>query len=181
MKIRFWHQKHFKQYLDRNWQRLYRLAYAWCHHPQTAHDLLQETLSKTLREHHQFENDKTLDVWLYKVMANCWRDLCRQQRESVDVEQAGLASNSNLETDQYHRELKTNIHQAMRMLSMTHRQIITLVDLEDLTYNEVADILDIPAGTVMSRLCRARRQLKELLLQAGFHSAEQKPIVRRIK
>jgi len=181
MMIRFWQQKQFKQYLERNWQRLYRLAYAWCHHPQTANDLLQETLSKTLREHHRFENDKALDVWLYKVMANCWRDQCRRQRDVVDLEHAELSSNANLETDQYQRELKMNIHKAMARLSMTHRQIITLVDLEELAYNEVADILDIPTGTVMSRLCRARKQLKEYLQESGFHSPGKNTTVRRIK
>lgn len=181
MKIRFWQQKQFKQYLERNGQRLYRLAYAWCHHPQTAHDLVQETLSKTLREHYRFENDKALDVWLYKVMANCWRDQCRRQRELTDIEQVELASTTNLETEQYQRELKMNIHTAMARLNMTHRQIITLVDLEELAYNEVAAILDIPAGTVMSRLCRARKQLKEYLEEAGFHSAKKTSNVRRIK
>lgn len=181
MKIRFWQQKQFKQYLEQNWQRLYRLAYAWCHHPQTAHDLLQETFSKTFKEHHRFENDKALDVWLYKVMANCWRDHCRRQRDVVDLEHVELTSNANLETEQYQRELKVNIHKAMARLSMTHRQIISLVDLQELAYNEVADILDIPTGTVMSRLCRARKQLKEHLQEAGFHSPQKKSTVRRIK
>lgn len=179
--IRFWQQKQFKQYLEQNWQRLYRLAYAWCHHPQTAHDLLQETLSKSLREHHRFENDKALDVWLYKVMANCWRDLCRRQRDVVDWEQAELTSNTDLEADQYQRELKLTMHTAMARLSMTHRQIITLVDLEEMTYHEVAEILDIPAGTVMSRLCRARKQLKDYLVETGIQSPQKNTSVRRIK
>lgn len=181
MKIRFWQQQQFKQYLERNWQRLYRLAYAWCHHPQTAHDLMQETLSKSLREHHRFENDKAMDVWFYKVMANCWRDHCRRQREVVELEQAELTSQSNLEADQYQRELQSGIQRAMDRLTMTHRQIITLVDLEELSYNEVAVILDIPAGTVMSRLCRARKQLKEFLQEAGFQSPVQQSNIRRIK
>ena len=179
--IRFWQQKQFKRYLERNWQRLYRLAYAWCHHPQTAHDLLQETLSRSLREHHRFENDKALDVWLYKVMANCWRDLCRRQHEVVDVEQAELISSANLETDQYQRELTQTIRQAMAKLTLAHRQIITLVDLEELAYHEVADILAIPAGTVMSRLCRARKLLKAHLLEAGFQSPKPSTNLRRIK
>jgi RNA polymerase sigma-70 factor (ECF subfamily) len=177
---RFWQQRQFKRYLEDNWQRLYRLAYAWSHHPQTANDLLQETLSKTLKQRHQFENNKALDVWLYKVMANCWRDHCRRHRETIDFEEAGLISNINLETEQYQRELKANIQHAMARLNMTHRQIVTLVDLQELSYNEVADILDIPAGTVMSRLCRARQQLREYLQQAGIH-AQHKSSIRRIK
>lgn len=114
-------------------------------------------------------------------MANCWRDQCRRQREVVDLDHVELQSNANLETDQYQRELQTGIHRAMARLNVTHRQIITLVDLEELAYNEVADILDIPAGTVMSRLCRARKQLKEHLQEAGIHSPQKNPTVRRIK
>lgn len=181
MQIRFWQQRPFKQYLDRNWQRLYRMAYAWCHHPQTAHDLMQETLSKVLRQHHVFENDKALDVWLYKVMANCWRDHCRRQRDTIDIEQSELVADSNPETDHYQRQLKTALHQAMAHLSMTHRQIVTLVDLQELSYHEVAEILDIPTGTVMSRLCRARQQLREHLQQAGINPMQQITSIRRVK
>lgn len=181
MQIRFWQHIHFKQYLERNWERLYRLAYAWCHHPQTAHDLLQETLSRTLREHHRFDNDKALDVWLYKVMANCWRDQYRRQQQLTELDEAELKSDSNPEADQYQREIQHKVHKAMARLSMMHRQIITLVDLEELAYHEVADILGIPTGTVMSRLSRARRQLKEYLQESGLQPPYKQPKLRRIK
>lgn len=181
MKQYFWHKKPFKRYLEQNWQRLYRIAYAWSHQPHIAHDLLQETMNRVMREHHHFENDKALDVWLYKTMANCWRDQCRRQKDLVDIDESTLYSASNLEADQYRRELNSCIQMAMGRLNMTHRQIITLIDLEGLSYNEVANILDIPAGTVMSRLCRARQQLREYVQEAGFVPGSHEPNLRRIK
>ena len=181
MKQFFWHKKPFRQYLEQNWQRLYRLAYAWCHQSHTAHDLVQETLNRVMREHHQFENNKALDVWLYKTMANCWRDQCRRQQELVEIDEQPLYSSSNLEAEHYQRQIQAAIHRAMQQLNMTHRQIITLIDLEGLSYNEVATVLDIPAGTVMSRLCRARQQLRDLLQQDGIAAGSQESNVRRIK
>lgn len=142
---------------------------------------MQETLSRSFKEHYRFENHKALDVWLYKVLANCWRDHHRQQKESIDVEDAQLVSDSNPEHDHTQHQLQQQIQKAMSQLKIDHRQIVTLVDIEELSYNEVADILGIPAGTVMSRLCRARNQLREILKAHPPSITGHKAAIRRIK
>jgi len=70
----------------------------------------------------------------------------------------------------------------VQCLPVSHRQVVTLVDLEEFSYASVAEILDIPVGTVMSRLCRGRRALREELLKAKLHEAATPAVnIKRIK
>ncbi|MDH5777889.1 MAG: RNA polymerase sigma factor [Gammaproteobacteria bacterium] len=181
MTVYFWQNKKFQSYLEQNWQRLYRLAYAWSHDPQLASDLVQEALSRSFKSHYQFENEKALNVWLYKVLVNCWRDHHRQRKETIDIDDAGLEAKSSPEHDHAQHQLQQQIMQAMAQLKSDHRQIITLVDLDELNYTEVADILGIAVGTVMSRLSRARSQLREIIKLQMPSLAKQGADIRRIK
>jgi len=152
--------KQFEQQLEMRWVRLYRIAYSWCHDPQLASDLTQDALTKALRKHHQLKKNNALDAWLFTILNNCWSDHCRRKKETVDIDEVNL-STATLSDDDDERMLIVNyVHKAIEKLSSDQRQVVTLIDLEGMAYNEVASILDIPIGTVMSRLARARRQLK---------------------
>ena len=177
----FWQSRQFKRYLDENWQRLYRLAYAWCHDPQLASDIVQETLSRTFKQHYQFENDKAINVWMYKVMSRVWFDHYRKQRDFVDIDDEPLQSESNTEEEQSRHEVLSHIQHAMSQLKVDHRQIVTLIDIEECSYSEVAEILSIPVGTVMSRLNRARHQLRELLQEHAPFKQHKHARLRRVK
>lgn len=156
--------------LQEKMRKLYRIAYAWTHDPHLAGDLVQETMAKAIQNRHQLKNPEALDAWLYKILANCWRDHGRQSRAYVDINDIDLVWESDSEQESYRLELIQQVRQAVAKLNHDQRQIITLIDLEGLSYNEVADILSIPIGTVMSRLCRARRRLQELLQHANHPS-----------
>ncbi|MDH5178404.1 MAG: RNA polymerase sigma factor [Gammaproteobacteria bacterium] len=177
----FWQNKQFEQTLNLHWQRLYRQAYAWCHDPQLAGDLVQETLSRSCRRPYQFENDKALGVWLYKVMNNCWRDHHRQQREMVPLDEMHMVTESGPDLSLAQQQLQHTVQQAMAQLKADHRQIITLIDMEEFSYTEVAEILDIPTGTVMSRLSRGRQQLKLILEKTSPSLAAGGTTIRSIK
>ncbi len=149
--------------LETKWNRLYRLAYAWCHDSQLASDLVQEALAKALDGGEQLRNAQALDAWLFTILANCWRDYNRRNPETTDIDGVTLVHASNPEEESGQLEMVSRVRAAIAGLGREQRQVITLVDLEGFAYGEVAQVLGIPVGTVMSRLCRARRDLKRRL------------------
>lgn len=146
---------------------LYRTAYAWCHDPARADDLVQETLLKAISRLRSLQDEDALRPWLYRIMTNCHRDWLRRQRDTVDVDDMELACEDCPEMSAERAGTVRAVREAIRELGDDQRKVVTLVDLEGFSYGEVAGILDIPIGTVMSRLSRARQQLKRQLLRAN--------------
>lgn len=155
-----------KQRLDQQRSRLYRLAYSWSHNPALADDLVQEAMVKALKNIRQLRNPEALNPWLNGILANCWRDYFRRRREFEDIDQQILQDHDTPEHRYEQQDICRSIRAAITTLPMGQRQVLTLVELEDASYAEVAEILQIPIGTVMSRLCRARKTLTEILLEA---------------
>lgn len=128
-----------------------------------ADDLVQETLAKALQNAGQLRNPQVMHSWLFAILANCWRDHFRRHREMDDfddIEDYRCIDERTPEHDHAQSQLVARVRRAVAKLPLKQRQVLTLVDLEDLSYTAVAEILEIPAGTVMSRLCRAREALK---------------------
>lgn len=144
--------------------RLYRLAYSWCHDTYLADDLVQETMSKGIKNLGKLRNTETLESWLFTILTNTWRSHLRAKKEQVEYNEESFHDDSTPEQLNSRYETVNSVQQAVAQLSIGQRQVITLVDLEGFSYAEVAEILDIPIGTVMSRLCRARQALKKILL-----------------
>ncbi len=145
---------------------LYRIAYAWCHDATLADDIVQEALSKAWARRAQLRDESALKAWLVSIMNHCWLDYLRSQREFDDVDdwEDRLESGADSpETCCNREQVISCVRAAVDRLSMGQRQVLTLVDLEEFGYAEVAEILNIPVGTVMSRLSRARENLKKLL------------------
>jgi RNA polymerase sigma-70 factor (ECF subfamily) len=162
---------------------LYRIAYAWCHDAALADDLVQETLSKAWVRRAQLRDEAALKGWLVSIMNHCWLDHLRSRRDFDDVEdlQDELESNADTPEASCNREqVIACVRAAVARLPLGQRQVLTLVDLEEFGYAEVAEILNVPVGTVMSRLSRARAGLKGLLDIAMQQPAVQ-PLLRRVK
>lgn len=161
--------------------RLYRVAYAWCHSAALADDLVQETLTKALQKSSQLRDPKARDAWLFTILTNCYRDHFRRQREMDDIDDVEISHDTTPESETNSTEIVGMVRKAIGQLSEGQRQVVTLVDLEGFSYGEVAQILDVPIGTVMSRLCRARTAMKAFLLP----EIQQNPVmireIRRIK
>jgi RNA polymerase sigma-70 factor (ECF subfamily) len=177
-------QRQFRQTIADYRENLYRIAYSWCHNPALADDLVQETLAKALKNSNQLRDNKTLKAWLYRIMSNCWHDHFRRNRETVDVDDIVLVEHDTPDISHDRRQVVDRVRGAIATLPIGQRQVLTLVDLEGCSYIEVAQALDIPIGTVMSRLSRARKALKNQLLdQADFALDENKdrtPILRTV-
>ncbi|MHB8256903.1 MAG: RNA polymerase sigma factor [Acidiferrobacterales bacterium] len=174
--------------LEQSRARLYRMAYAWCHNRALADDLVQETLTKAMQKSAQLRDPKARDAWLFSILTNCYRDHFRRHREMEDIDEMELPHDSTPETENNQLEIVRKVRATIARLPEGQRQVITLVDLEGFSYVEVAKVLDIPIGTVMSRLCRARNAMLRLLA-TEFGSQEalktatvrQEANIRRIK
>jgi RNA polymerase sigma-70 factor (ECF subfamily) len=147
--------------------RLHRLAFAWCHDAALADDLAQEALTRGLARLEQLRESARLMSWLFAILNRCWIDHLRGRRDDLD-DDALAELPSDLPGPDGHAERQqtvSRVRAAIAELPLGQRQVVTLVDLEDFSYAEVAEILAIPIGTVMSRLCRARVSLRELLAE----------------
>jgi RNA polymerase sigma-70 factor (ECF subfamily) len=164
--------------------RLYRLAYSWSHNAALADDLAQETMIKALKNANQLRDPALINGWLFRILANCWRDHFRQYKEMGDIEELEdfrYAHEITPENEHAQAQIVLLVRYAVAKLPLGQRQVLTLVDLEELPYIEVAAILDIPIGTVMSRLCRARQAMKVILKDYAPNHSEQSGRLRRVK
>ena len=162
--------------------RLYRLAYAWCHDTHLADDLVQEALAKALTRMAQLREVQALEGWLFSILNNCWRDHLRASREFEDIaemDEVIFSSEAGPEQQASRRQTRDRVRRAIAGLPLGQRQVLTLVDIEECAYAQVAGILDIPVGTVMSRLSRARLALRVHLETDDERAAQ--TYLRRVK
>ena len=159
--------------------KLYRVALAWCGDEMLADDLVQETVAAGMRNCKQLRDEKSMFGWLCSIMKNNWYCYLRKQKnhDSHDSVEDQVPSDEKgplgacQETDTIYQ-----VRHAITELPLDQRQIISLVDLGELSYCDVSQALDIPVGTVMSRLYRARKNLLNALEKS---QNEAKPVIRR--
>ncbi len=164
--------------------KLYRVAYSWSHNAALADDLVQETLLKAIRNAGQLRDPASFNGWVFSILANCWRDHFRHYREMDDIDEIEdfqCVHETTPEDTHTQSQLVLRVRNAVAQLPLGQRQVLTLVDLEELSYIEVATILEIPIGTVMSRLCRARAALRALLNELAPQQPAQITQIRRVK
>jgi RNA polymerase sigma-70 factor, ECF subfamily len=164
--------------------RLYRLAYSWCHDAALADDLAQEALIKALARSDQLRDAQALESWLFSILNNCWRDHLRARRDFFDVEDLDEAIVDESPTPEQRyasRQTMQRVRLAIAGLPLGQRQVITLVDIEECSYADVAAVLDMPVGTVMSRLARARQALKSSWRRNKCREVQPGIEIRRVK
>jgi RNA polymerase sigma-70 factor (ECF subfamily) len=172
----------FRNILANSRGRLYRMAYAWTHDPALADDLVQQTYYKALRNQRQLRDIDAADAWLFRILANCLTDHHRARREMLSDDELISIERRTPEHEAQDEQVAQRVRQAVRSLPLPQGQVITLVDLEGFAYAAVSQILEIPVGTVMSRLSRGRRALRDRLLDMNTKEvAESPPRMRRVK
>jgi len=163
--------------------RLRRYAFALTGTREGADDLTQDTLERAWRKRALWRQDSDLRAWLFTVMHNVFVNGVRAARsvESLDDERFGVDSGqAQTAANAAESQLAlAEIRTAFGRLSNEHREVLSLVGVEQMSYAEAAAVLDVPIGTVMSRLARAREQLRRLLSPEG--SAAGTPALRRVK
>ena len=132
-------------------------AYAIVHNREDAEDALQEAALKGFLAFERYDPSRLFKAWWFVIIRNCCRDSLRRKRSrvsSVQIERSDLAANSNPTADQ-----QDEVRHALRQLSDAHREILELRYFGECSYREIATVLGIPEGTVMSRLYAARHAL----------------------
>jgi len=141
--------------------RLRRYARALIGERGAADDLVQDTLERALSKFHLWRRGSDLRAWLFTIMHNVHVNQVRSRREITPLDDEVLEQpvRATQDTALEARDLE----RALRLLSVEQREVLLLVVLEEMTYEEVATTLGIPIGTVMSRLSRAREKLRRLM------------------
>src|SRR5690554_215111 len=146
--------------------RLRAFARSLARNRDDADDLVQQTCEKALAGLAGFTPGTRLDSWMFKIMHRQWIDVARRKRPSADIDDPAVSDAIVGEDGRTVTSAKLDlavVNRAIGELAEEQRSVLVLVCVEGLRYREVAEILDIPIGTVMSRLARARTALGEAL------------------
>ncbi len=156
---------------------LRRFARALSGDASLADDLVQDCIERALRKSHLYDPARPLRAWLYAVLRNLFISGLRRDGRSTIVKTVddltdGEGAVRPMQEDRLSASL---VAEALNRLRAQHREVIVLVGLEELSYKDVAEILGLPIGTVMSRLSRARKSLRQILEDRGH------TVLRRVK
>jgi RNA polymerase sigma-70 factor, ECF subfamily len=147
--------------------RLRRYARALIHNQELADDLVQDTLERALGQTKRFQAGTDLWAWLFTIMHNLFANQVRKASARaihVPVDDSVAESEFSVQADQTRALEVRDLYYALQRLPAEQREVVLLVGLEEMSYAEVALALDIPIGTVMSRLSRGRERLRGLML-----------------
>ncbi|MEW5876203.1 MAG: sigma-70 family RNA polymerase sigma factor [Candidatus Zixiibacteriota bacterium] len=169
---------------------LYRTALRMTRNPEDAEDLVQETCLKAYRYFDRFEDGSNLRAWLFKILTNLFINRYRKQGKepvTVDIDEAedyflfkqmvssgAVSRYQSPEKDLFDRTLGADVEKAIEELPDEFRIVVVMAFLEGLAYEEIAEVLGVPMGTVKSRLHRGRKMLQKALhehaVRAGLTS-----------
>ncbi len=155
---------------------LYAAALRYTKNPDDARDLVQDTYLKAFTSFHQFEEGTNLRAWLYRVLTTTFINSYRKDQRRPQIAQAELEDwqlaqaqshtsdlGKSAETEALENLPDSDIKRALQEIPEEFRMIVYFADVEGFSYKEISEILGVPNGTVMSRLHRGRKQLREKL------------------
>jgi RNA polymerase sigma-70 factor (ECF subfamily) len=148
---------------------LYNLAHWLTQNREEAEDLVQETYVKALKGFSSFQPGTNFRAWMYRILRNTFltsrtglreRNTVALEPEAEELLPGGPETPESILIDRASEELVQN---AIEQLPLIYREVLLLCEVEEMSYQEIADVLSIPMGTVMSRLSRARKALRQAL------------------
>ncbi len=172
MEIKAGDKKALQQLVERHKKTAYRIALGLVGNRDDAYDISQEAFLRVYKSAHTYDNSQPFLPWFYQIIANLCRTWLgrrsRRDNRMVDIDDASylLVSDDNPEQALIQKETVARLRRALTQLSFKDREIITLQHFRGMSYDEIAELLRIPRGTVMSRLYYARKRLSELMRQS---------------
>ncbi len=176
-------ERAFRTLVERYQKKVYAVAVGMVKDREEAMDVVQEAFVKVHRSLDSFKADATFYTWLYRITVNVCIDVIRRrgamrsdsvefdERVGHDLAEANLGAvssqlGSNPERSALQREVGEKIQAALEQIPEKHRAILLLRELDGLSYEELSQVLEIPKGTVMSRLFHARAKVQKLLSES---------------
>ena len=170
-------QRAFKVLVERYQRKVFAVAFGMLKDREESLDVTQEAFVKVHRYLDNFKGDSSFYTWVYRITANLCIDRIRSRRgeasfderiggEEAELGEAGFLSTqlgTNPQKSALRRELAEKMAEALQQLPEKHREILVLREVEGMSYEDLARVLDIPKGTVMSRLFHARSKMQKLL------------------
>lgn len=164
----------FDQMITSHIPRLRRYARALVNKVDLADDLVQDCLERAWSRRHLWDENQELRPWLFTIMHNIYANAARRYHRTPTIVSINELDDSQQQILESELPLR-DFERSLALLSNDHREVLLLVGLEQLSYQETAEVLNIPLGTVMSRLTRAREKLKQLMTNLPA------PHIRRVK
>jgi len=162
-------KKAFHDLVERHKKAAYRIALGLVGNRDDAYDISQEAFLRVYKSAGTFDSRQPFLPWFYTIIANLSRTWLRKRttrdHRAVDLDDASylLVSPDNPEAELIQEETVANLRRCLMLLSFDDREIIMLQHFRGMSYDEIAELLDIPRGTVMSRLYYARKRLAALM------------------
>lgn len=154
-----------QEYLDN----LYQLAYMRTKDKELAEDLVQDTCVKAFSSYMTKDKIENPKAWLFRILVNTHIDYTRKKHlQVVDVEDMEFHQPDKTTEEAERNAFYSDVNKALNELEDQQRIVVYLSDVQEYSYKEIADMLEIPIGTVMSRLHRARLLLRKVLTKAGY-------------
>lgn len=154
-------------------KRVFALALRMCGNSEDAAEISQEVFLSAWQSLKFFRRESSFSTWLYRLTSNASIDLLRKQKRptlSIEDEELNIDLPDSSPTPEEALErsaLREEVEKGLQALSPDHRQVLVLREMHQLSYNEIADTLQMDVGTVKSRICRGRKQLRKILLERG--------------
>lgn len=180
-RVRTGDQRAFKLLVERYQRKVYGVALGMMRNKEDARDVAQEAFVKVYRYVEFFKGDASFSTWLYRITTNICIDILRKRgttkglthiefdeavkRDTAEAQIGALGSmlGTNPQKSALRKELADKINEAMAQIPETHRQILLLREVEGMSYDDLSKTLNIPKGTVMSRLFHARLKMQNIL------------------
>src|SRR6056297_3427597 len=169
------YEQAFNLLVDRYQDRLHNFLYRYTHNHQDCEDLVQETFFRVFRSRHSYERIAKFSTWMYTIAINLAKSLYKKKKRMTKVtihkdpddsedRPMKLEDTDILPDDLLHEKMCIDeLEKALKELSDDFREVVVLRDIQQLSYEEISEIADLPMGTVKSRINRGRAQLQELL------------------
>jgi len=153
----------FGQLVLRHQRRVFALGLRWFRNADDADDLVQETFVRAWRALDRFDETRPFAPWLITIAVNRAKTMAGRVRPSEELDESILWAGPSPAEDAERARLESEVQNAMRALPQEQRVVLHLRAVESMSYREIAEALEIPMGTVMSRLARAREEMKRKL------------------
>lgn len=160
--------------------RAYAIAYSVMGNSHDAMDMTQESFIKAFKNINKFNFKSSFNTWLYKIVKNTCIDQIRKnkRKKTISIDKAVKVhdgevffdiedSNTNIEEDIEKKEMSKKLYEKLDELSNSHKQVLLLCDIQGYDYKEISDILNLPIGTIKSRISRARIKLVDIMEKDG--------------